>query len=208
MSGLFVTFEGGEGAGKTTQIELLAAALRAEGRAVLCTREPGGDPVAEAIRAVLLHRDEPIGHRTETLLFVAARAQVVDRVIRPALLSGAIVLCDRYADSTVVYQGHARGLPLDDVRRLNAFATGGLAPDLTLLLDQDPEIGLARQPDRNRMESEDLAFHSRVREGYLAEAGADPGRYRVLDASRSASEVHAEVLAAVRACLSSRGDAS
>lgn len=204
MSGLFVTFEGGEGAGKSTQIALLAEALRADGYVVLCTREPGGDPVAEAIREVLLRPGTPVCHRTETLLFVAARAQVVDRVIRPALRSGAVVLCDRFADSTVVYQGHARGLPLEDVRRLNVFATEGLAPDLTVLLDLDPAVGLARQASRNRMEAEDLQFHRRVREGFLAEASLDPARYRVLDASRSVAAVHADVVAAVRACMGAR----
>ncbi len=204
MRGLFVTFEGVEGSGKSTQIRLLAEALRSDGHRVCCTREPGGDPVAEAIREVLLREGEPVGHRTETLLFVAARAQVVDCVIRPALEAGEIVLCDRFADSTVAYQGHARGLALDAVRRLNAFATGGLVPDLTLLLDLDPAIGLARQQDRNRMEAEALAFHQRVREGYLAEAALDAGRYRVFDASTAVTELQASIVSEVRASLEGR----
>lgn len=196
--GLFITFEGVEGAGKTTQIALLRDALEKEGYRVFTTREPGGNPVAESIREVLLSAVQPVTSRAELLLFLAARAQLVEDVLRPRLLSGEIVLCDRYIDSTVAYQGHARGHDLELVRCLNDFATGGLMPNLTLLLDLEPAIGLARQSDRNRMEAESLEFHRRVRAGYLAEAQRDPTRFRVIDAARSANSVHADVLAAVR----------
>jgi dTMP kinase len=200
-SGTFITFEGVEGAGKTTQIRLMREALEAEGRRVFTTRCPGGEPVAEAIRAVLLHAAEPVVPETELLLFVAARAQVTARLIRPQLEEGAVVLMDRFIDSTVVYQGHARGLDLDAARSLNSFATGGLLPDCTLLLDLDPAAGLARQTDRNRMEEESLDFHRKVREGYLAEARREPNRFRIIDASRSTEAIHADILAAVKSVL-------
>jgi dTMP kinase len=199
MIGHFITFEGGEGSGKSTQIALLRDALAADGRRVLTLREPGGEPVAEAIREVLLFASAPVTARAELLLFLAARAQLVERVIVPALAEGVLVLCDRYGDSTVVYQGHARGQDVDTVRRLNAIATGGLAPDLTILLDIEPEAGLARQGERNRMEREPLAFHRSVRAGYLIEARREPARFAVVDASLSVDIVHAHVLAAVRA---------
>lgn len=201
MSGLLITFEGIEGSGKSTQIALLRDALRAEGRNVFTTREPGGHPVAEAIRDVLLTGSDSISPRTELLLFLAARAQLVDDVLRPQLEAGTIVLCDRYTDSTTVYQGYARGHNLNLVRRLNQFATGGLRPALTFLLDLPVEEGLARQTDRNRMEREPLEFHRRVREGYLAEARRDAARFRIVNAMQSIEVVHAEILAAVRQVL-------
>lgn len=201
MSGLFITFEGVEGAGKTTQIALLKSALESAGHCVVATREPGGDPVAEAIRSVLLDPRHDVTPTAELLLFLAARAQVTDHIIRPRLQSGDIVLCDRFTDSTVAYQGYARGNDVELVRRLNDLATGGLTPDLTFVLDLDARAGLARQTDRNRMEDESLAFHQRVREGYLAEAARDPARLRVTDASRPPAIIHEEVLAAVRALL-------
>jgi dTMP kinase len=185
----FITFEGGEGSGKTTQIASLAEWLRGRGDTVLATREPGGDAVAESIRSVLLEPGSPVHPRTELLLFLAARAQVTEQVIRPALDRGEIVLCDRFIDSTVVYQGHARGHDLTMVRDLNAVATGNLLPNLTILLDIDVEIGLARQQDRNRMEDEAVEFHEAVRAGYLAEAALFPERFVIIDASLPAKEI-------------------
>lgn len=204
MSGLFITFEGVEGAGKSTQIDLLRAALEEEGLRVLVTREPGGEPVAEAIRSVLLHTEEHVEPLTELLLFLAARAQITERVIRPALRAGTIVLCDRYLDSTTVYQGYARGLDLEMVRLLNRVATGGQLPDLTIVLDLDERVGIARQASRNRMEREAPAFHRAVRQGYLAEAAREPERFHVVNAERSVQCVHAEVLAIVRKALGNR----
>jgi dTMP kinase len=204
MKGVFITFEGCDGSGKTTQISLLERYLRDEGCNVLVTREPGGDPVAENVRSVLLASESRVSPRTELLLFLAARAQVVDFVIRPALERGDIVLCDRFADSTVTYQGYAREQDLDWVRRLNAYATNGLTPDKTLLLDIDPSEGLSRQTDRNRMEAETLVFHQRVREGYLAEARLFPERFHVIDASENVRLVHQAVLEALKDILEVR----
>src|SRR5438067_1293553 len=174
MPGLFITFEGVEGAGKTTQIQLLRDELNRRGHSVYVTREPGGEPVAEAIRGVVLNPEHKVTAIAELLLFVAARAQVTAGIIRPQMESGKIVLCDRYIDSTAAYQGHARGNELETVRHLNALATGGLVPDLTFLLDLDPVQGLQRQSSHNRMEAESISFHRAVREGFLKEAGIDP----------------------------------
>jgi dTMP kinase len=196
-TGLFITFEGVEGAGKTTQIQRLKDALCEKGYAVFTTREPGGEPVAEAIRHVLLSEGNPVDPTTELLLFLAARAQITSKVLRPHLEIGEIVLCDRFIDSTVAYQGYARGHDLETVRRLNALATNGLRPDLTILLELDPAAGLSRQTDRNRMEAEAFAFHQRVHDGYLAETSLDPERFRVIDSSRSADAVSDDILAAV-----------
>lgn len=199
MSGLFITFEGVEGAGKTTQIAKLREALERDGYSVVVTREPGGDALAEGVRSLILHGD--IEPRAELLLFLASRAQNVERVIRPPLEQGRIVLCDRFIDSSVAYQGVARGLGRDAVARLNTFATGGLVPDLTFLLDLSPEVGLARQTERNRMEEESLAFHLKVREGFLAEAANDRARFCVLDAALAPDALHAAIFARVRRIL-------
>lgn len=200
---MFITFEGPEGAGKSTQVQLLAKALRAEGHAVLVTHEPGGTPVGEAIRKLLLAPDETggPGPAAEALLFAAARAQLVDAVIRPALAQGQIVLCDRFSDSTLAYQVGGRGLPGDAVARLIAFATGGVKPDLTFLLDLAAAIGLARKRSApvDRLEQEQLAFHERVRSAYLALARQEPGRIVVLDAERPARELAASIREHVRA---------
>jgi dTMP kinase len=193
MPGLFVTFEGGDGAGKTTQITRLRARLEAEGLSVCMTREPGGDALGEGIRGLLLH--SAMTPRAELLLFLAARAQNVDQVIRPHLAAGDIVLCDRFIDSSIAYQGYARALGRDLVARLNAFATDGLVPDLTILLDLPPEVGLARQQESNRMEAEGLEFQRRVREGFLAEAARAPERFLVLNASLPVERLHAEIFA-------------
>jgi dTMP kinase len=197
--GVFVTFEGVEGAGKTTQIGLLRALLDSQRLPVRVTREPGGDAVAETVRGLLLHtRMDP---RAELLLFLAARAQNVAMVIRPHMDAGGVVLCDRYTDSSLAYQGYARGLGRDAVARLNAFATDDLVPDLTILLDLDPEAGLARQQDHNRMEAESLEFHRRVREGFLREAAADPDRFCVLDAALPVEQIHTAIAARVQPLL-------
>ncbi len=197
MAGLFVTFEGVDGAGKTTQIALLRAALERDGLRVTVTREPGGDVVAEGVRDLLLRCE--MTPRAELLLFLAARAQNVAEVIRPALAAGEVVLCDRFTDSSLAYQGHARHLGREAVAQLNAFATGGLVPDLTVLLDLAPEVGLARQQARNRMEAESLEFHRQVREGFLAEAEKDPARFLVLDALMEVDALHAIIYERVQA---------
>lgn len=196
MTGIFITFEGVDGAGKTTQIVRLRAALESDGHAVVVTREPGGDTLAEGVRSLLLHGD--IEPRAELLLFLASRAQNTERVIRPHLAQGGIVLCDRFIDSSIAYQGVARGLGRDTVAHLNSFATGGLKPDLTFLLDLPPEIGLTRQTDKNRMESESLDFHRRVREGFLTEAQNEWARFCVLDATQAPEALHETILARVR----------
>jgi dTMP kinase len=179
---MFVTFEGPEGAGKSTLIRALAEALRADGRDVLVTREPGAGPVGTSIRDILLH-GERLDPKSELFLFLADRAQHVASIIRPALENGTWVLCDRHADSTVVYQGYGRGLNLDLLRNWNRFATGGLTPDVTFLLDLDPATGLSRIASKDRLDSEPLDFHRRVRDGFVAEANRDAKRWVILDAA-------------------------
>ena len=204
MSGLFITFEGVEGAGKTTQIRLLRDALEADNYAVCVTREPGGDAMAEGVRNLLLHVE--MTPRAELLLFLASRAQNVEKIIRPHLAADGIVLCDRYIDSSVAYQGHGRGLGRDNVAHLNAFATHALIPDLTFLLDLAPEVGLARQQDKNRMEAESLEFHQRVREGFLAETQNNASRFCVLNADQPAETLHQAILARTQDALAARRD--
>lgn len=201
----FVVFEGGEGAGKSTQSAALADYLRARGHEVLCTREPGGTPAAEAIRAVLLDpANAGLDDRAEALLFAAARGDHAARVIRPALERGEIVISDRYLDSSVAYQGVARGLGAERVAELSLWATGGLVPDLTIVLDVDPALGLARVVGPDRLESEPLEWHARVRQGFLDIAAATPDRYLVLDGSRPAEDLAVEIAVAVSALV---GDA-
>jgi dTMP kinase len=200
---LFVVFEGGEGAGKSTQSARLAALLRASGLDVVTTREPGGSPVGEAVRAVLLDTAHGgMSARAEALLFAAARGEHVHRVVRPALERGAVVVCDRYLDSSVAYQGVGRGLGADTVAGLSLWATEGLRPDLTVLLDVDPAVGLGRVGEPDRLEVEPPAFHRAVRAGFLALAAADPARYLVVDARSSARRVAEQVAARVDALLS------
>lgn len=205
--GRFITFEGPEGGGKSTQVQALAEALRAEGRTVLVTREPGGTPLAEKIRGLLREElEDPPVTRSEVLLFLAARAQVVANVIRPALARGEWVLCDRFADSTFAYQGYGRGIALDLLRQLNDFATEGLVPDLTVLLDVPPEVSRARLAARqaatataaDRIEQAGADFHARLRTGFLELARAEPARFAVIDASQPLAEVSRQVRAAVR----------
>lgn len=199
---LFIAFEGGEGGGKSTQVRALADHLRSLGYEVITTREPGGSPRAEAIRDLLL-ADGPMTAPTEALLFAAARADHVAHTVRPALKRGAIVLTDRYLDSSVAYQGGARGLGEDTIRDLSLWATDGLLPDLTIVLDLDPRIGLARALDPNRLESEPVTFHDDVRAAFLRLAAAAPTRYTVVDAEQAPEAVTASVIAAVDPLLMS-----
>lgn len=203
MSGIFIAFEGGEGGGKSTQAGLLAEALLAGGREVVRTREPGGTPAAEAIRAVLLDpANEGLDARAEALLFAAARGEHVARVIRPALDRGAVVITDRYVDSSLAYQGVARELGVERVLELSMWATGGLLPDLTFVLDIDPAVGLARVTDPNRLEAESLEWHRMVRAAFLDLVARDPQRYVVLDATRPVQELASAIAAAVTAAVS------
>lgn len=198
MSGVFVVFEGGDGAGKSTQSRLLAGALRELGHEVVETREPGGTAVGEAIREVLLGAgSEGMAARTEALLFAAARAEHAAALIRPALERGAVVVSDRYLDSSVAYQGAARGLGEQRIADLSRWATEGLVPELTVLLEVDPSVGLHRAGDANRMEAEPAAFHAEVRAAFLRQASAEPQRYLVLSAQRPREEIAEAVLASV-----------
>lgn len=203
--GSFITIEGPEGAGKTTQAADLARHLAARGMDVHLTREPGGTWLGERIREVLLARTGPSAAAdplTDALLFNAARRQLVTEVIRPALDGGRTVVCARYADSTLAYQGYGAGIELDRLRAIAAIATDGLTPDLTILLDLPPDEGLARKApdDMTRFEAEfDIAFHGRVRAGFLALADAEPEQFAVIDARRPAPEVAEAVAAAVDA---------
>jgi dTMP kinase len=198
-----MTVEGPEGAGKTTQAKRLDSHLRANGLTVLRTREPGGTRLGERIREVLLTRSaatHPIDPLADALLFSAARRQLVEEVIRPALLGGTTVICTRYADSTLAYQGYGAGVALSDLRALGAIATSGLRPDLTILLDLPPEVGLARKAphDQTRFELDfDVEFHRRVRQGFLALAAAEPERFVVVDAEPRADDVWRAVRASV-----------
>jgi dTMP kinase len=186
---VFIAFEGGDGAGKTTQIELLRGRLTQGGYDVVVTREPGGTALGASIREVLLHGDH-VAPRAEALLFAADRAHHVATVVRPALARGAVVLQDRYLDSSVAYQGAGRQLDPADIKRLSLWATEGLLPDLTVLLDVTPEVGRDRRGEvHDRLESEQDDFHARVREHYLQLAAADPGRYLVVDASLPPEEI-------------------
>jgi dTMP kinase len=205
--GVFVAFEGGEGSGKSTQIALLAEVLRGAGRAVTVTHEPGGTQVGEQIRHLLLHGDEPLTPRTEALLFAADRALHVDTVIRPSLDAGEIVLTDRFVDSSLAYQGAGRELTVDDVSRVSRWATGGLRPDLTVLLDIPAVQGLDRVRGRaaaDKLEGESLAFHERVRESFRHLAESAPRRYLVVDATRPPDEIAAKVLVAVEGLFTVR----
>lgn len=193
---MFVTLEGPEGAGKSTLIASLAEAIRARGKSVVATREPGGGPMGPAIRRLLLDSTS-VPQAAELFLFLADRADHVAAVIRPALERGDVVLCDRFSDSTIVYQGYARGFPIDEVRRLCDLSSGGLKPDLTLLLDLPVSDGLSRITSKDRLDSEPVEFHERVRAGFLAEAGREPHRWHTLDATLPASRVLEEALAAL-----------
>jgi dTMP kinase len=201
----FITFEGGDGSGKSTQIKALERYLAARAQSFVSTREPGGTPLGKLIRQALLEvGDQPIGTPTELFLYLADRAQHVKDVILPALQRGSIVLCDRYTDSTLAYQGYGRGIDLQRLRQLNQIADCGVKPDVTLLLDCPAAVGLARTVSRiaavdrssgreDRFEQERAEFHERVRSGYLELARAEPERFRVIDASRSVADVAQEI---------------
>src|SRR5512136_2551789 len=190
---MFITLEGPEGSGKTSQLPLLADYLRQDGVDVLTTREPGGTSISEQIRTVLHNlENKEMNPRAEILLFQASRAQLVEQVIRPHLLKGGVVLSDRYADSTLAYQGYGHQIDIESLRALVTFATGGLKPDLTILLDLDVEIGLRRKEMKgewNRLDAYDLDFHQRVRRGYQQLVRDEPGRWVVIDASQSPKQV-------------------
>jgi len=198
-AGRFIVFEGGEGAGKSTQARRIAEAIESRGYEVVVTFEPGATAIGQRLREVLLDRQNThLDARTEALLYAADRAQHVTEVIRPALARGAVVISDRYIDSSVAYQAGGRGLPEHEVRRLSRWATSGLVPDLTILLDVDPADGLARTTGPgDRLEAETLQFHQRVRATFLDLARHRRGRYLVVDARESADEVHTQVLAEV-----------
>lgn len=203
---LFITFEGPDGSGKTTQLQCLAEHLQRQGHLVLCTREPGGTAIGEQIRHILHDvNGTDMAPLAEILLYSASRAQLVAQVIKPALVTGGIVLCDRYADSTYAYQGYGRGLDLDALKLITNFATQNVRPDLTIYLDLPVEVGLRRkqqantagQGEWNRMDQLTLDFHKRVRQGYLTMAQAEPSRWLVIDAGQSVSQIHQAVCRAV-----------
>ncbi len=198
---MFITFEGPDGSGKTTQVAILAEHLRQLGYSLLVTREPGGTSIGDQVRAILSDLDNiAMQPRTEILLFQASRAQLVDEVIRPHLEQGSLVLCDRFADSTLAYQGYGHCVDLDQLRSLIWFATGGLKPDLTLLFDVDAETGLRRRAkggDWNRLDAYEIAFHQRVRKGYLELARAEPDRWVMIDAGQTPEKVQQAIQAVV-----------
>lgn len=209
---MFITFEGGEGAGKSTQIRMLAATLRASGHEVVVTREPGGSPGAEAIRHVVLSgAAEPFGPQMEAVLFAAARADHIDRTIRPALERGAVVLSDRFVDSSRVYQGVTGGLERSFMETLERATVEDMMPDLTLILDIDPEEGMRRAGARrgtseaDRFEKEGLSLHRRRRKAFLEIAKSEPKRCKVIDASRPAEKIAAEIASAAEAVIDRKG---
>jgi dTMP kinase len=205
---LFITFEGPEGSGKTTQVKRLVKWLQNRGYDALAVREPGGTSISEQIREVLHSlNNREMQPRTEILLYCAARAQLVGQVIRPHLQSGGVVLCDRYADSTLAYQGYGRGLDLPTLRMILDFATGGLRPDLTLYLDMDVEAGLKRKrtsgDEWNRMDDLEVDFHRRVRSGYMEMIAQEPARWMMVDAARDAETIAKEIREIVERRLTS-----
>lgn len=197
--GLFITFEGGDGCGKTTQIKLLDEYLRNKGFKTLLTREPGSKGLGVKLREILLNYDGEVSSVAESFLFLADRAQHVDCIIKPALEAGVIVLCDRHTDSTVAYQGYGRGLDLEQIYRLNKIATSGLEPDLTIVLDVDVETSQKRVgAERDRMESAGIDFFERVRNGFLEIAKQEPDRVKVVDSTQSIEEIHKQILELVK----------
>jgi dTMP kinase len=208
----FITFEGIEGCGKTTQIRMAGDDLRKRRIPLLVTEEPGGAALGKHIRKLLLNQGEcRIDAKAELLLFAAARAQHVQEVILPAIAADRVVLCDRFSDATLAYQGFGRGLNLEFIKSLNHFSAAALAPDLTILFDMPVEVGLGRAIDRiarlegaareDRFEQEDIAFHRRIRNGYLSLAGEEPGRFRVVDASRDLQAIYHEVRAMIETVI-------
>jgi dTMP kinase len=210
---MFIAFEGIEGSGKSTILDRLCIDLRERSLPFLRTREPGGSDIGKTLRALLLDARQTIVPQAELFLYLADRAQHVQQVIRPALLQGLLVISDRYADSTIVYQGYGRGLDVEELFRLNEIAVDGLWPDLTLLMDLDPAVGLSRARTRNsekgmeinegRFEAEEMAFHQRIRGGYRIWAERQASRFRIVDASAPPDTVYAQVAAIVEAALAS-----
>ena len=193
--GLFITFEGGDGCGKTTQIKLLDEYLREKGYKTLFTREPGSKGLGIKLREILLNYDGEVSPTCESFLFLADRAQHVDCIIKPALEEGVIVLCDRHTDSTVAYQGYGRGLDLEQIHNLNNIATSGLKPDLTIVLDVDVETSQKRVgAEKDRMESAGIEFFERVRKGFLEIAKQEPERVKVVDSTQTIEEIHQQIL--------------
>jgi dTMP kinase len=205
---MFIAFEGIEGSGKTTHVDLLSDYLREKGHEVVTTREPGGTPVGEALRSVLLRKDLHVLPLTELLVFLASRAQHVEEVIRPALDKGSIVLCDRFIDASFAYQGYGRGIDLGIIETLNRLVTKGVRPNLTILLDCAVDIGLARKSadgNLDRFEKEDLSFHNRIRNAYLELAEDDPKRYVVLNAKNDLTGTQAVIREKVEKLLKTHG---
>lgn len=202
--GLFITFEGGEGAGKTTLIEEIARHFTSEGFSVLKTREPGGTKLGESIRTLLLHHTDPVSPYSELCLFLASRAQHILEVIGPALEEGKVVLCDRFNDSSVAYQGAARGLGMEKVAKFCEFISQGLKPHLTLYLDLDPELGLnraAKARKQDRIEAETLMFHKKIREAYIEIHQSDQHRFRLVDATLPPERVFREAMKLIQPLL-------
>lgn len=197
--GLFVTFEGVDGCGKTTQMNLLAKYLKDNGHDVILTREPGAKGLGEKIREILLHYDGEVSSRAESFLFLADRAQHIDKIVNPAVEQGKIVLCDRHTDSTLAYQGYGRGVVLEQLKMLNNLATGQRKPDITFVFDIDIETSMSRVgKEKDRMESAGIEFFEKVRKGYLEIAKQEPDRVKVLDSTRSIDEIFEDVIKYIR----------
>lgn len=193
--GLFITFEGADGCGKTTQIELLDKYLRGKGKETLLTREPGAKGLGVKLREILLNYDGEVSPQCESFLFLADRAQHIDCIIKPAIKDGKIILCDRHTDSTVAYQGYGRGLDLDRINMLNNIATGGFKPDLTIVFDIDVETSMLRVGKvKDRMESAGVEFFNKVRQGYLEIAKKEPQRVKVINSSDTIENIHKQVV--------------
>lgn len=194
-NGLFITFEGGDGCGKTTQIELLDKYLKNKGFDTLLTREPGAKGLGVKLREILLNYDGEVSPQCESFLFLADRAQHIDCIIKPALKEGKIILCDRHTDSTVAYQGYGRGLDIEEIKTLNNIATGGLKPDLTIVLDVDVETSMQRVgKEKDRMESAGIEFFERVRNGFLKIAEQEPERVKVVSSSDTIESIHKQIV--------------
>ncbi len=202
MEGIFITIEGGDGSGKSTQIDLLMTYFDQNGYEVLLTREPGGTVISEKIREIILNKDHmEMADMTEALLYAAARAQHVQEFIIPNVKKGKVVICDRYVDSSVVYQGYARGLGIDEVEQINHYATLGLTPNMTILLDLPPEIGLARKKNQQALDRLELAsdnFHMKVSEGYRILAERHKDRILSVDATQTIEEIHQVIVTAIK----------
>lgn len=208
MKGLFITIEGADGSGKSTQIEKLKEYLESKKYDFVFTREPGGTIISEAIRDIILNKDYmEMSHATEALLYAASRAQHVEQHIKPLLEQGKIVICDRFVDSSVVYQGYSRGLGIDNIENINKYATLGLEPEVTILLDIDAEEGLNRKKDQrelDRLELQEFDFHKKVCEGYRKLAELHPDRIKKIDASLSVEEIHNEVIKTIEQVIENR----